>query len=235
MADKDAKSSGQLAALVSGAVAFAGVAISATNIWVAYINKSKDLDIATRKEFREFVAANRTIIYGGDPVSAEYIRNVMRITFPKDLWEPAFRQIELNVPRQIQELFSTNNVQGKTITGRVNTWGGPNDAGTAPNEGLALIDLADLPKFSKYFLPEVATRNLGPSAAVKSGIVLCRGTLELRRNAEIVSQEPLGHRYQSKKRQVGESAARRLGTIGFNRPRRRHITRARCRTRASRR
>ena len=101
MADKDAKSSGQLAALVSGAVAFAGVAISATNIWVAYINKSKDLDIATRKEFREFVAANRTIIYGGDPVSAEYIRNVMRITFPKDLWEPAFRQIELNVPRQI--------------------------------------------------------------------------------------------------------------------------------------
>ena len=45
-------------------------------------------------------------------------------------------------------------MQGKTITGRVNTWGGPNDAATAPNEGLALIDLADLPKFSKYFLPE---------------------------------------------------------------------------------
>jgi hypothetical protein len=46
---------GQFAAMLSAAIAFAGVLISGTNVLVAYINKSKDLDIAARKEFREFV------------------------------------------------------------------------------------------------------------------------------------------------------------------------------------
>jgi hypothetical protein len=39
----------QFSALLSAAIAFAGVIVSVANIWVAYVQKSKDVEIATRK------------------------------------------------------------------------------------------------------------------------------------------------------------------------------------------
>jgi D-alanyl-D-alanine carboxypeptidase-like protein len=41
----------------------------------------------------------------------------------------------------------------KTLTGKVSTFGGPNDKGVAANEGLALCELNEIGKFAGLFLP----------------------------------------------------------------------------------
>jgi hypothetical protein len=96
---------------------------------------------------------NRTVIYGVDRLPAEQIRNVMRITFPEELWKPAFVEIQLNVPRKNQDLFSTKVLSGYVVSGTVGIFGGPDDNSYLPSEGLALIAPSHLPNFSKYFLP----------------------------------------------------------------------------------
>src|SRR4051794_37516767 len=98
----------QFGALLSAAIAFAGVAVSATNIWVAYIQKSKDIEIATRKDLRDFVTLNRAVIFGNDRAAAEQIRNVMRVTFPDDLLAVVMPQIQLNVSSKTKDIFSTD-------------------------------------------------------------------------------------------------------------------------------
>ena len=40
------------------------------------------------------------------------------------------------------------------IQGRISTFGGPQDAGVGPAEGLALVEPTDLPTWSEYFLPQ---------------------------------------------------------------------------------
>jgi hypothetical protein len=39
------------------------------------------------------------------------------------------------------------------LTGRISTFGGPNDTGMTPDEGLAILNESDLPQFGAYFLP----------------------------------------------------------------------------------
>lgn len=141
-------------ALVSAAIAFAGLVLSGANIWVAYITKSKDTDIATRKDLRDFVAEYRATIFGDDRAAAEQIRNVMRVTFPDDLLEVVLPQIVANAPSTTRDLFSTNLADSRRLTGRVGTWGGPADKSLAPGEQLALINPSELSQFSEYFLPE---------------------------------------------------------------------------------
>jgi len=141
-------------ALLSAAIAFVGVVLSGANIWVAYVTKSKDLDIATRKDFRDFVAQHRAIIFGTDRQAAEQIRNTMRVTFPNEFLVAVLPQIVVNAPATTKDLFSSNKLTARTFRGRVGTWGGPLDTGSAPAEDLAIIRPTDLPQFAEYFLPE---------------------------------------------------------------------------------
>jgi hypothetical protein len=155
----DEESSARLAitknfpALLSAAVAFTAVLISGTNVWVAYIAKNKDLDIATRKELREYVTDNRDVIFGNDPAAAQQIRNVMQMTFPDELLKGLFADIAIKAPPKTSDVFAGNQIAGRTFRGRTATWGGPNDAGLTPDEGLALILPSELSRFSEYFLP----------------------------------------------------------------------------------
>lgn len=140
--------------LLSAAIAFFGVVISAANIWVAYITKSKDLDIATRKDLRDFVAEHYKIIFGDDRDAAELIVKVMSGTFSRDVLGDVLPRLELRAPASTRDLFATDKLVGRRLHGPVGVWGGPNDAGVTPSEGLALIGKSDLPQFPNYFLPE---------------------------------------------------------------------------------
>ncbi len=163
-------SENRFGALVSAAIAFAGVVVSGASIWVAYVQKSKDIEIAARKDLRDFVIANQSLIFGDDRAKTERIRNVMRVTFSDDLLAEVFPRIQLTASSTTRDIFSSTVVQGRTFKGKIDTWGGPNDAGTSADEGLALIDSSEIAQFKKYFLPEQPpgttglTRRLDPKA-----------------------------------------------------------------------
>jgi hypothetical protein len=157
-------------ALLSAAIAFVGIVLSATNIWVAYVTKSKDVDIATRKDLRDFVAQHRAVIFGTDRQAAEQIRNTMRVTFPDELLVAVWPQIVVNAPATTRDLFSSTTLTARTFRGRVGIWGGPLDAHSTPAEDLAVIRPTDLLQFAQYFLPEQPpgttglTRRLNPES-----------------------------------------------------------------------
>jgi hypothetical protein len=143
-----------LAAWLSGAIALSGVLVSATNMGVAIVQKNKDIEIAGRKDLRDFVAQYRAIIFGSDRAASEQIRNVMRVTFSDDLLASVLPQIVANAPANTRDLFSTSRIEDKTFRGPVSTWGGPNDNGVTPEEGLALFSAADIAQFPDLFLRE---------------------------------------------------------------------------------
>ena len=141
-------------ALISAAIAFAGLTLSGANIWVAYVSKAKDIDIAARKDLRDFVATNHATIFGQDRIAAEQIRNAMRVTFPENLLATVLLQIAENVPPTTRDLFASQKLNARTVRGRVGTWGGLADNVVSPSEQLALIKPSEVSKFSQYFLPE---------------------------------------------------------------------------------
>jgi len=159
-----------LPVIISAAIAFAGIVVSLANVRVAYVIKEKDLDIATRKELREFVAQHREIIFGVNRTAAEEVRNTMRATFPADLLAKVLPQIESDAPAATRDLFATQKITGRRFTGKFRTWGGPSEQAVTPSEGLALVSPSDLPNFSQYFLkdqPEGTTglaRRLDPES-----------------------------------------------------------------------
>jgi hypothetical protein len=74
------------------------------------------------------------------------------------------------VSSKTKDLFSTELSPSLTRRGRVEIFGGPNDRGTAPNEGLALIGPSEISQFQQYFLPQQPpgttglTRRLDPKS-----------------------------------------------------------------------
>ena len=141
-------------ALLSAAIAFVGLVLSGANIWVAYITKSTEVDIATRKDLRDFVAQHRAVIFGADRQAAEQIRNTMEVTFPSELLIAVWPKIAVNTSAETKDLFSSNKLTTRTFRGQVGVWGGPHDASTSPAEGLAIILPNEYPQFAQYFLPE---------------------------------------------------------------------------------
>ena len=59
----------------------------------------------------------------------------------------------------------------QTLTGKMSFFGGPDDRGVSPSEGLAILDFSHLNQFREYFLPQQPpgttglARRLNPDAA----------------------------------------------------------------------
>jgi hypothetical protein len=73
--------------------------------------------------------------------------------------------------------------------GKVSTFGGPNDTGVSPSEGLALVDQNHLPELREYFLPTQppGTTGLARRLDPEKFYIACRW------NYEIISKNFLRH------------------------------------------
>jgi hypothetical protein len=99
-------------AIITAAVTMATVVVSGAQVWVAHINKNKELELTNIQESQElksadlerhrrwgldvakFVFENRALIYSGNRDEQEQIRNVMVATFPSEVTEKVFLGIE---------------------------------------------------------------------------------------------------------------------------------------------
>jgi hypothetical protein len=95
------------AAIISTAISLAALSVSASQVWVAHIEKQREIndkqaelniaklhnenELAQEKirddrkwdyDTLQFVSSNKDVIFGGDPLQQERIRDVMVVTFP---------------------------------------------------------------------------------------------------------------------------------------------------------
>ena len=141
------------AAILAGAIAFAGTLVSIANIIVGQLANRNTADLATKKDLREFVATHRSELFGTDRSAAEQLRRTLEVTFPPQLVSDVLGNIAPQAPAETRDIFNTLPKEGPVIRGKIETWGGPNDTGVTPAEGLSLVSQEDLPAFKDYFLP----------------------------------------------------------------------------------
>jgi hypothetical protein len=101
-----------LGAVLAAAVSLAGICVSASQIWVAYIalettrlQKEKETELAALEKSRqwnldlaEFVAKHREVIFSGGLEERTRIRNVLMVAFPPEITKPLFERLVITVP-----------------------------------------------------------------------------------------------------------------------------------------
>jgi hypothetical protein len=100
-------------------VAFLGLILSVAQVWVAYIQKDRDvlqkqheIEIAQfqkdrelqsqeRRDLREFMSKNDALIFSADGTARDRMRNLMLTTFSADLVQPVFERLfKISTPAQ---------------------------------------------------------------------------------------------------------------------------------------
>ncbi|MFT5466570.1 MAG: hypothetical protein ACI8UO_001670 [Verrucomicrobiales bacterium] len=128
------------------------------------------------------------------------MRDTILATFPDSFLQPVFANLAENETMTFRERGTweegltlagdnSENVSGSKIggrttelgiefEGRVSTWGGRDDAGVAPSEGLALLDASDLldKDYAEYFIEEQPANTTGLARRLKpeSFYIACR-------------------------------------------------------------
>lgn len=151
-------------AILAAAIALAGVLVSAAQIFVGETTNRNTATLAAKKDLREFIATHRKELFGTDRATAEQLRKTLEVTFPQPLVKEVLEKIAPQVPSETRDIFNTLPKTGPVIRGRVGTWGGPQDAGVGPDEGLALIKKEEMPQFQDYFL---STQPLGTTGLAR--------------------------------------------------------------------
>lgn len=98
--------------IITALLTLVTIVISGSQVWVAYINKEKELSDIRAKSVRSekslkleqdrrwnlditrFIFENRKLIYSEDIVEAKYMRNIMLTTFPLEITNRLFLSIE---------------------------------------------------------------------------------------------------------------------------------------------
>lgn len=100
-----------LASIITGIISFAAVAVSLSQVFVAYTAKEKEIQVAQIQkqtewemsaaqqkrdwDFKatEFIATHQALIFGKDPEQRSRIGKVMLVTFPPSITGPLFEQL----------------------------------------------------------------------------------------------------------------------------------------------
>lgn len=111
-------------AIITAAVTLATVSVSGAQVWVAYINKNKELSVtelqkkqeldSTNEErirrwkldVAEFIFEKRKLIFSDEANESKQIRNVMLATFPLDVTERIFLKIEAGASDEQKEIWA---------------------------------------------------------------------------------------------------------------------------------
>src|SRR5260370_17977274 len=98
------------------AVAFLGVALSAAQVWVAYIEKdrqalqreqeirlaevrgNRELESQERRDLREFITKNAARVFSKDPTERDQMRELMLATFTAKVCQPIFANLLITPP-----------------------------------------------------------------------------------------------------------------------------------------
>ena len=100
------------AAVITAAISLAALAVSISQVWVEHIRKEREIEVTQGKndqelkleELREdrkwkydtlqFVASNKDAIFGGIDSERKRIRDVMTVTFPVEILDKLFSDLE---------------------------------------------------------------------------------------------------------------------------------------------
>jgi hypothetical protein len=87
--------------IATTAVSIAAIAVSVAQVWVAYISKNKEMQIAELQNDRvwklevfKFVTEHEKEIFGGTSDQQQHLGDVIRITFPRDISDALLKKLE---------------------------------------------------------------------------------------------------------------------------------------------
>jgi len=100
------------ATIITAAISLAALAVSLGQVWVEHIRKEREIEVTQAKndkelkleELREdrkwkydtlqFVSSNKDAVFGGDDAERKRIRDVMTVTFPVEVLDKLFSDLE---------------------------------------------------------------------------------------------------------------------------------------------
>lgn len=107
-----------LGVVLTAAVSLAAVIVSASQVWVADVNRSRELELANIQKAKElelarlegerrwkldltdFLFRNKQAVFSGDQVERERVRNVLLVTFPPEITGAVFEKLEATAPEE---------------------------------------------------------------------------------------------------------------------------------------
>lgn len=120
--------------LISSAISLAAVVVSFSQVWIAHIDKRKELEVSRTQieittiqgkqqlnlkelelerrwklEAVKFTTKNMGLIFSKNEEERIRIRNVMLATFPLEITEPLFKKLESSVPLEDKEVWRKGN------------------------------------------------------------------------------------------------------------------------------
>lgn len=95
-------------AFVAALVSVATLALSASQVWVAQINKEKDLALLKAQQDREwrykaleFVTDKSDVFFGSDPTKAKRMAGALAVGFPRDVADEILGKLQISVQENV--------------------------------------------------------------------------------------------------------------------------------------
>jgi hypothetical protein len=100
------------AAVITAAISLAALAVSISQVWVAHIGKQREIEVTQLQKDKElkleelredrkwkydtlqFVSSNKDAVFGGNDSERKRIRDVMTVTFPIEILDKLFSDLE---------------------------------------------------------------------------------------------------------------------------------------------
>ncbi|HVR97380.1 MAG TPA: hypothetical protein VMW27_12245 [Thermoanaerobaculia bacterium] len=137
-----------LGVIVTSIVSLVALALSATQLYIAYANRKSDVEIAednrkidlkiadaNRKadieaaklaqqrqwgiQLADFVFGNKDIIFGGATAERETMRNVLLVTYPSEVTAPLFQRLEATAPEKERAVWQKGAAIAQKITPQI--------------------------------------------------------------------------------------------------------------------
>jgi len=100
------------ATVITAAISLAALAVTISQVWVAYIGKQREIEVAQLQKDKElnleglredrkwkydtlqFISSNKDAVFGGNDAERKRIRDVMTVTFPIEILDKLFSDLE---------------------------------------------------------------------------------------------------------------------------------------------
>lgn len=102
----------RLGVFLTAAVSLAAVLVSAAQVWIARLEKANQIELAKLEQERrwkldlaKFLFEHEDSVFSEDPVERERVRNLLLVSFPNEITEELFGQLEATAPDEEKDLW----------------------------------------------------------------------------------------------------------------------------------
>jgi len=115
----------RLGVFLTAAISLAAVLVSAAQVWIARLDKANQIELAKLEQERswkldlaKFLFEHEDSVFSEDPVERERVRNLLLVSFPNEITEALFGQLEATAPDEEKDVWRQGQVLAQ-LSGRI--------------------------------------------------------------------------------------------------------------------